>query len=49
MKKRKTGSKGKEKVGTSVWVDARMTLAQANEVFTPEEIRKFQACPLTRW
>ncbi|KAL0009779.1 hypothetical protein SO802_004887 [Lithocarpus litseifolius] len=34
-KKRKTRGKGKEKVGTSVWADARMALARANEVLTP--------------
>ena len=39
-KKHKTRDKGKEKVGASIWADARMAVARANEVVTPEELKE---------
>lgn len=39
-KKCKTGDKGKEKVGASIWADARTTVAWANEVVTLEELKE---------
>ena len=44
-KKRKTGDKGKEKVGASVWVDAGTALARANEVVTPEKLKEISSVP----
>ena len=44
-KKRKTGDKGKEKVGASVWADARTTLARANKVVTLEELKEISSVP----
>ena len=44
-KKRKLGDKGKDKVGASVWADAKTTLAQANEVVTPEELKEISSVP----
>lgn len=44
-KKRKTGDKGKEKVGASVWADARTTFARANEVVTPKELKEISGIP----
>jgi len=41
----KMGSKGKKKVGTSVWADAGTALARANEVFTPEEMKEILGVP----
>ncbi|XP_030936464.1 uncharacterized protein LOC115961667 [Quercus lobata] len=44
-KKRKTGDKGKKKVGASIWVDAGTTMARANEVMTPEELKEISNVP----
>ena len=44
-KKHKTGDKGKEKVGASVWADARANLAQTNEVVTLEEMKEISGVP----
>ena len=38
-KKQKIGHKGKEKVGSNIWADAEATMAQANELLTPEEMK----------
>ena len=44
-KKRKMGSKRKEKVGPNIWADAGMALARANEVFTPKEMKEILDMP----
>lgn len=44
-KKRKTKDKGKEKVGTNVWVDVGIALAWANEVVTLEELKEILSMP----
>ena len=33
------------KVGTSVWADAGMALARANEVLTPKELKETSGVP----
>ena len=40
-KKCKTGEKGKEKVGASIWADAETALAHANELVTPSPLVLF--------
>ena len=35
FKRQKVGSKGKEKVGSSVWSDAEVAVDRAHEFFTP--------------
>ena len=45
VKKRKTGDKGKEKVGASVLADAGTALARANEVVTPKEMKEIWGMP----
>ena len=44
-KRRKTGYKGKEKMGSSVWTDAEAAMAKANELLTPEEMREISLVP----
>lgn len=44
-KKRKTGDKGKGKVGASVWVDVGTALARANEALTPKELKEISGMP----
>ena len=44
-KKSKIGDKRKEKVGASAWADARIALAQANKVVTPEELKEISGVP----
>ena len=44
-KKRKTIEKGKEKVGASIWADAETTLARANELVTPYELKEISGVP----
>ena len=44
-KKRRTGDKGKEKMGASVWADVGMALARANKVVTPEEMKEISGMP----
>ena len=44
-KKCKTGDKGKEKVGASVWANAKTSLARANEIVTPEELKEISDIP----
>ena len=38
-------SKGKEKVGASVWSDAETAMDRANELFTPGEMREVTSVP----
>ena len=45
LKKRKAGDKEKEKVGSSVWANAGVTMAQANKLLTPEEMREISGVP----
>ena len=45
VKKSKTGDKGKEKVGASVWADVGIALAQANKVVTLEELKEISSVP----
>ena len=44
-KKWRTRDKGKEKVGASVWADARMALARAHEAITLEELKEISGVP----
>ena len=44
-KKCKAGDKGKEKVGSSVWADAGVAIAWANELLTPKEMREILSMP----
>ena len=44
-KKRKTGEKGKEKMCSNAWTDARAAMARANELLTPEEMREISSMP----
>ena len=44
-KKHKTRDKREEKVGASIWADARMAVARANEVMTPEELKEISGIP----
>ena len=44
-KKRKTGYKGKEKVGSTIWVDAEAAMTRANEFLTPEEMKEISMVP----
>ena len=45
FKKQKAASKGKEKVGASVWSDAGTAMDRANELFTPGEMREVTSIP----
>ena len=42
-KKWKTGAKGKEKVGFSVWEDAGAAMNRANELLTPSEMKEISS------
>ena len=44
-KKRKTGDKGKEKVGFSVWEDVGAAMDRANELLTPGEMKEISNVP----
>ena len=44
-KKRKTGDKGKENVGCSVWEDAGVTMDRAGELLTPGEMKEISSVP----
>ena len=44
-KKRKTGYKGKEKVGSTIWADVEATMTRANELLTPEEMKEISLVP----
>ena len=39
------GSKGKEKVGSSVWSDAEVAVDRAHEFFTPGEMKEISSTP----
>ena len=39
------GSKGKEKVDSSVWSDAKVTVDRAHEFFTPGEMKEISSTP----
>ena len=45
LKKQKVGSKGKEKVGSSVWPDAEAAVDRAHELFTPVEMKEISNTP----
>lgn len=44
-KKHKTRDKGKEKVEASIWADAGLAMARANEVVMPEELKEISGMP----
>ena len=39
------GSKGKEKVGSSVWSDAEVAVDRAYELYTPGEMKEISSTP----
>ena len=39
------GSKGKEKVGSSVWFDAEAAMDRTNELLTPGEMKEISSIP----
>ena len=45
LKKQKVESKGKEKVGSSVWSDAEAAMDRANELLTPGEMKEISSIP----
>ena len=45
LKKQKVGSKGKEKIGSSVWFYAEAAMDRANELFTPREMKEISSIP----
>ena len=45
LKRLKVGSKGKEKVGSSVWSDAEVAMDHANEFFTLGEMKEISNTP----
>ena len=45
LKKQKVGSKGKEKVGSSVWFDAEAAMDRTNELLTPGEMKEISSIP----
>ena len=45
LKKQKVGSKGKEKVGSSVWSNAEAAMDYANELLTPGEMKEISSIP----
>ena len=45
LKKRKTGYKGKEKMGSTIWADVDVAMTRANELLTPEEIKEISLVP----
>ena len=44
-KKRKTGEKGKKKVGANIWGDAKTALTHANDLITPDELKEIAGIP----
>ena len=44
-KRQKTGYKGKEKVGSTIWADAEAAMTRANEFLTPEEMKEISLVP----
>ena len=45
FKRQKLGSKGKEKVGSSVWSNAEVAVDRANEFFTLGEMKEISSTP----
>ena len=45
FKRQKLGSKGKEKVGSSVWSDTEVAVDRANEFFTLGEMKEISSTP----
>ena len=45
LKKQKVGSKGKKKVGSSIWYDAEAAMDHANELLTPGEMKEISSIP----
>ena len=45
LKKQKVESKGKEKVGSSVWSDVEAAMDRANELLTPGEMKEISSIP----
>ena len=45
FKRQNVGSKGKEKVGSSVWSDAKVVVDHANEFFTLGETKEISSTP----
>ena len=45
LKRLKVGSKGKEKVGSSVWSDAEVAVDRANEFFTLGAMKEISSTP----
>ena len=45
LKKQKVGSKGKEKIGSSVWSDAETAMDRINELLTPGEMKEISSIP----
>ena len=45
FKRQKLGSKGKEKVGSSVWSDTEVAVDRANEFFTLGEMKEISSIP----
>ena len=45
LKKQKVGSKGKEKIGSSVWSDAEAAMDHANELLTHGEMKEISSIP----
>ena len=45
LKKQKVESKGKEKVGSSVWSDVEAAMDHANELLTPGEMKEISSIP----
>ena len=44
-KRRKIGDKGKEKVGFSIWANARAAMVRANKLLTPTEMKEISNVP----
>ena len=45
LEKQKVGSKGKEKVGSSVWSDAEVAVDRAQKIFTSGEMKEISSTP----
>ena len=45
LKKQKVGSKGKDKVGSSVWSDAEAAMDRNNELLIPREMKEISSIP----
>ena len=45
LKKQKVGSKGKEKIGSSIWSDVEAVMDRANELLTPGEMKEISSIP----